>query len=775
MLGVAATYDARAQLANEIPAGKRVVSVKVETGSARPEPGDVVTLDLGNGVRVTAKVFATSQNVERDEVIRDGILQASLLVSPRQVRQLLDSPHTPKVVGGARPTLRVRGETVKQLQPGITELELPLNDQIVLAFPEQVSSFGRPDQIRMVNLADNRLLLIGDELGRQTIVFSPTTVDRPGEEGAAGEEGAGEGGDAEGFAATTRPRDLYVLKVSVVPDTAPLVSTIHRLFPKEKIELIALPSGNTVMLRGTVSDAHSVEVIVAVAEEAFPRVINNLTVGRERSNTLDPRRRFLESLRGQASNRERLSELPSDEARYSDSRKSEEARYSGSLKSEKSRNLYGDTGGSPQYSDSRSSDHPRYSKSSSSEPKRDTLVEIRDELRALRRDLAELTRVLGRRNSAANKATSGNSESSPVDDTGGDEQGVDLSKGPAGDGASDRSDGAGTEGAAPFDGGGDEAAGGDVNTPDYNTELTPNDVGRLPSNLNPRGEKRWSLTLAAAQQLIGGEDDLEKLVRLGFLSPNQLAGQRRKLLGDVNSAYWSIWKHQISTEMLEQHRARARQAWQECATEDGPLWRRSFFDLRDRQAKEQNQLLAARARLRSLLSLPETDGRYIYATTTPADELYLPAWEELRQAGVERSAEHQKLVARRIRTAADEAAMNHIELNIAHNLAERLRDLHAVQAGLRTDRQRYEAAQRDWASGASTAPARVAQLQRSSNAVLSLIEHRAEQTSAYAAIVEITGHLSTPRESEQGDQVVTETGDKVDSTPPDDIPPDARF
>jgi len=61
-----------------------------------------------------------------------------------------------------------------------------------------------------------------------------------------------------------------------------LSKVIQQLFPDDKVTLHALPDG--VVVSGTISDPQHVNVLINIAENFFPQVHNNLTIGKQSAN-----------------------------------------------------------------------------------------------------------------------------------------------------------------------------------------------------------------------------------------------------------------------------------------------------------------------------------------------------------------------------------------------------------------------------------------------------------------------------------------------------------
>ena len=70
---------------------------------------------------------------------------------------------------------------------------------------------------------------------------------------------------------------LFTIDVIVFGDTRELEMLLHSTFPNAALKVV--PVGNSVMVSGFVDQPERIERIVRIAEEYYPKVINNMTVG----------------------------------------------------------------------------------------------------------------------------------------------------------------------------------------------------------------------------------------------------------------------------------------------------------------------------------------------------------------------------------------------------------------------------------------------------------------------------------------------------------------
>ncbi len=72
-------------------------------------------------------------------------------------------------------------------------------------------------------------------------------------------------------------KKLYTIDVIVYADTREFQLVLQTAFPNAALKVI--PVKDTVMISGYVDKTELVERIIRVAEEYYPKVINNMTIG----------------------------------------------------------------------------------------------------------------------------------------------------------------------------------------------------------------------------------------------------------------------------------------------------------------------------------------------------------------------------------------------------------------------------------------------------------------------------------------------------------------
>ena len=128
-------------------------------------------------------------------------------------------------------------------------LEIIVNNSRLLTLEKRIPQLlvNNPEVVRATPLSPNQIQLVGAQVG-------VTTVNVWDEDGA-----------------------IYSVDVVVKPDARLLEGILKTEFPDASVRI--RPLANSVYLTGYVPRSESVDSIVQIAEEYYPRVINNLAVG----------------------------------------------------------------------------------------------------------------------------------------------------------------------------------------------------------------------------------------------------------------------------------------------------------------------------------------------------------------------------------------------------------------------------------------------------------------------------------------------------------------
>ena len=72
-------------------------------------------------------------------------------------------------------------------------------------------------------------------------------------------------------------KKLYTIRVTVVGDARELAMILRATFPSDPLKVT--PVASSVMISGFVEKAEHIDRIIQIAEQLYPKVINNMTVG----------------------------------------------------------------------------------------------------------------------------------------------------------------------------------------------------------------------------------------------------------------------------------------------------------------------------------------------------------------------------------------------------------------------------------------------------------------------------------------------------------------
>jgi pilus assembly protein CpaC len=164
-------------------------------------------------------------------------------------------------IQGAAAPAAIQGGTPVTAAPGAAEvplvyrvqavqdhLEMTVNSSRILTLDQKIpqAQVNNPDVLDLVPLSPNQVQISARKAG-------VTQVNLWGED-----------------------KRIFTVSVVVFGDARELRALLQTLFPKAALTLV--PAGNAITISGFVDDQNAVPKIVRVAEEYYPKVINNMTV-----------------------------------------------------------------------------------------------------------------------------------------------------------------------------------------------------------------------------------------------------------------------------------------------------------------------------------------------------------------------------------------------------------------------------------------------------------------------------------------------------------------
>jgi pilus assembly protein CpaC len=155
---------------------------------------------------------------------------------------------TPPPPNGS-PTVVSQSSIVRKLQSTSEQMEMTVNTSRILELDQKIpqAQVNNPDLIHITPLAPNQVQIAAKKAGvTQVNIWAEN-------------------------------KQIYTVDVIIRGDARELAETLEANFPTASLKVV--PVANSVMISGFVAEPEQVNHIIRIAEEFYPKVINNITVG----------------------------------------------------------------------------------------------------------------------------------------------------------------------------------------------------------------------------------------------------------------------------------------------------------------------------------------------------------------------------------------------------------------------------------------------------------------------------------------------------------------